>query len=79
MFSFVTETGWPMTTHSLGLGMPSDYRFGNCGRPVPGWNGKPMSFHLVSATSVCKKSFSVTLKAGFQFGKFGHGPHRATV
>ena len=39
---FPTETGWPMTCHSIGLGMPDDYPFGSCGRPCPGWNGMLM-------------------------------------
>eukprot|EP00794_Sanderia_malayensis_P018224 gene18224-20042_t len=30
-----TETGWAMTCHSLGLGMPTDYKTVNCGKPVP--------------------------------------------
>ena len=41
MYLFIfKETGWPITCHSLGLGMPANYPFGTCGRPVPGWNGK---------------------------------------
>jgi len=35
-----TETGWPMTCHSVGLGLPDNYPFGSCGRPCPGWNVK---------------------------------------
>ena len=44
---FFTETGWPMTTHSVGLGMPNDYPFGTCGRPCPGWDGKNHDVQLI--------------------------------
>ncbi|XP_057290037.1 acyl-CoA synthetase short-chain family member 3, mitochondrial-like isoform X2 [Hydractinia symbiolongicarpus] len=38
-----TESGWPITSHHLGLGLPSDYKLGSIGKPTPGWNVKVLS------------------------------------
>ena len=33
-----TETGWAITNHHIGLGLPADYPFGSCGKPTPGFD-----------------------------------------
>jgi len=38
-----TESGWAITNHHLGLGLPSDYKFGSIGKPSPGWDVKVMN------------------------------------
>ncbi|XP_065647068.1 acyl-CoA synthetase short-chain family member 3, mitochondrial isoform X2 [Hydra vulgaris] len=41
-----TESGWPITSHHIGLGLSTNYQYGSSGKPSPGWNVKVLNKRL---------------------------------